>query len=269
MTTSTADIEREYKTVQKLILEIKSQLEQIEGVQHQEKYNGKYGSTGSEHFQGTTPRARRAYQMEEIEGGMVSPSAIDGQVQQTKILELQAQLSANINKLSRAERSIRDMVAHLPLNKRDHWKREIENVTDESRFLRRSVDKYMRTIHDSERDRELLMGSYKGSTNDEAARTHEERMGELHKQRASMSRSLQVIEQMKDVGTNVMEMLSEQSDTLRGVHRKVIDMGISMGVVGSTLRLIERRHKMDKWIVYIGMVLIMALLIFVFWWRFL
>lgn len=263
MTTSTTDIEREYKTVQKLILTVKSQLEQIE---HSPQH--KSGSTGSEHYQGTAPRARRTYHMEEIEGGMVSPTQIDGHVQQSKLLELQSQLSANINKLSRSERTIREMVTHLPSNKKDYWKREVENITDESRYLRRSVDKYMKSIHDHERDRELLMGSYAASNND-AVRTQQERMGELTNQKASMTRSLQIVEQMKDVGANIMGMLGEQSDTLRGVQRKVLDMGVQLDVVGSTLRLINRRHLMDKWIVYIGMIIVCALLLFVFWWRFL
>lgn len=263
-TSSTTDIEREHKMVQKLILEVRAQLEQVEGMQPQ---NAKFGSTGSEHYKGT-PRARKTYQIDEVEGGMVSPSSVDGQLQHNKILDLQSQLSTNINKLLRSERKIKEMVTNLPLNKREHWKREVDNITEESRFLRRSVDKYLKTINDHEKDRELLLGSYKGFQNDDAIRNHQEMMNELHSQKDSMNRSLQVIEQMKEVGAGVLEMLGQQSDILRGVHRKVMDMGVHLGVVQSTLRMISRRHLMDRWVVYIGMFLVMALLVLVFWWKF-
>ncbi|KAL0489641.1 golgi SNAP receptor complex member 2 [Acrasis kona] len=261
---STTDIEKEYKVAQKLILDVRAQLEEVESIQHT---SGLFASgSGSQHSQSST-RARRTYQADEIEGGMVSPSAVNNHKQQLKIMELQTALTQNINKLSRSERSIRDMVPQLPMNKKDYWKREVENITEESRFLRRSVDKYLRSIHDTERDRELLMGAYKSTS---AERRGEKAVMEsLADQRSSMQRSKQVIEQMKDYGANLMSMLGEQSDTMRAAHRRVMDMGVTMGIVQSTLGMIQRRHIRDKWIVYTGMFLVSALLMFVFWWKFL
>ena len=72
------------------------------------------------------------------------------------------------------------------------------------------------------------------------------------------------LDQLTDHAGAVMDVLGKQRGTLKGVHRKVLDMATTLGVSNSVLRFIERRQFWDRLIVYGGMLLTLALLYFVF-----
>lgn len=56
-------------------------------------------------------------------------------------------------------------------------------------------------------------------------------------------------------GTNVLESLRSQRETLKGAHKRVIDIANTLGLSNATIRLIERRVKQDKFILIGGMLI--------------
>ena len=58
-----------------------------------------------------------------------------------------------------------------------------------------------------------------------------------------------------------------QRGRLKGVQRKLLDFGHTLGLSNSVMRLIENRQTWDKLLVYSGMLLTLALLWFVFFYR--
>lgn len=65
------------------------------------------------------------------------------------------------------------------------------------------------------------------------------------------------------MGSGVLENLKEQRMTLKGAHKKMMDLANTLGLSNTTMRLIENRVKEDKWILLGGMFLTM-LIIFLF-----
>lgn len=185
---------------------------------------------------------------------------------------LQEKVSMNMNKLARFEHTLRQNVAQLTQNqKKDLWLRQTEQVTDELYFLRKSVDRYLKKVNSYRRDRELLLQLEQQGTGRRRRHISEdpnENLEELEVQRESLSQSERVIEQIKDVGQSVLEMLGGQRDTLKKARSSLLDLGVMLGVSRSTLNYIDRRLQLDKLIVYCGMFVVSLLLVFVFYWRF-
>lgn len=68
-------------------------------------------------------------------------------------------------------------------------------------------------------------------------------------------------------GTNILENMREQRNTLKGAHRRMMDIGNTLGLSNTTMRLIEKRAFEDKYILFGGIfitVVIIVLLIIYF-----
>uniref|UniRef100_A0A6M2DSR1 Putative golgi snap receptor complex member n=1 Tax=Xenopsylla cheopis TaxID=163159 RepID=A0A6M2DSR1_XENCH len=63
------------------------------------------------------------------------------------------------------------------------------------------------------------------------------------------------VNDMLMTGNNVLDSLRSQRDTLKGAHKRVIDIANTLGLSNATIRLIERRVKQDKFILIGGMLI--------------
>ena len=59
--------------------------------------------------------------------------------------------------------------------------------------------------------------------------------------------------------------MREQRAVLKGAHRRVLDVGASLGLSSTLMRVIERRTTGDRIIVYGGMASVLLLLGLVVW----
>jgi Golgi SNAP receptor complex protein 2 len=69
------------------------------------------------------------------------------------------------------------------------------------------------------------------------------------------------------IGQETLSSLMSQRDRLKGVQKKTLDMLNYLGISNSLMRSVERRDNVDKWIVYIGMILILLLVFYLLFWR--
>lgn len=60
-----------------------------------------------------------------------------------------------------------------------------------------------------------------------------------------------------------MESLHEQGSTLKGIHKKVLDVASSLGMSSTVMRMIDRRHEGDKYILFGGMILTCLIMFFI------
>lgn len=60
-----------------------------------------------------------------------------------------------------------------------------------------------------------------------------------------------------------MESLRDQRTTLKGAHRRLVDMANTLGLSNATMRLIERRVSEDKVILIGGMLITILVIILV------
>lgn len=79
----------------------------------------------------------------------------------------------------------------------------------------------------------------------------------------SMLNAHQGVDEMLNTGHNALENLRSQREKLKGAHKRILDIGNTLGLSNHTMRLIEKRLAEDKYVLYIGMA-VTLLIIFIF-----
>jgi golgi SNAP receptor complex member 2 len=130
--------------------------------------------------------------------------------------------------------------------------------------IRGAVERYLKTTFSTRkerRDREALLGGGGHGAADTVA------VDAFLQERGHLASSHTMLDEISSAAENVMGSLKTQRGVLKGVHRKVLDVGMRLGVSSSVMKLIERRTTGDKVIVYGGMTVLLLLLWIVVSWR--
>lgn len=86
-------------------------------------------------------------------------------------------------------------------------------------------------------------------------------------QHNAMQNAHQGVDEMLYTGSNVLDNLRSQRDTLKTARTRILDIGNTLGLSNHTMMLIERRIKQDKWVMFGGMIvtlLVIALVVYYF-----
>ncbi|XP_024031425.1 membrin-11 [Morus notabilis] len=147
-------------------------------------------------------------------------------------------------------------------SQRDLWKRKVEQVAEEAESLKQSLDKYFlrnqRRMMEAKEKAELL-----GRANGESA--HVLRIFDEEAQAMqSVRNSSRLLEEASATGEAILFKYSEQRERLKRAQRKALDVLNTVGLSNSVLKLIERRHRLDRSIKYAGM-LFTVVIVFFFW----
>ena len=65
-------------------------------------------------------------------------------------------------------------------------------------------------------------------------------------------------------GSSILTNLKEQRITLKGAHKKILDIANTLGMSNTVMRFIERRTSQDKYILYAGMI-VTCIIMFLVW----
>lgn len=71
------------------------------------------------------------------------------------------------------------------------------------------------------------------------------------------------VDDMIMTGHGVLESLRSQRETLKGAHKRILDIGNTLGLSNHTMRLIEKRLSEDKYVVFGGMAVTLLVIILV------
>lgn len=75
------------------------------------------------------------------------------------------------------------------------------------------------------------------------------------------------MDEMLFTGSNVLSSLRNQRMTLKGAHKKMLDVANTLGLSNTVMRLIERRSTQDRYVLFIGMVVTVIIMLLV--WKYL
>ncbi|GFS33361.1 membrin 12 [Actinidia rufa] len=147
-------------------------------------------------------------------------------------------------------------------SQRDLWKRKVEQVAEEADSLKESLDKYFlrnqRRTQEA-RERAELLGRANGES------SHVLRIFDEEAQAMQSARnSSRMLEESYATGVAILAQYAGQRERLKSAQRKALDILNTVGVSNFVLRLIERRHRVDQWIKYVGMFFTIIILI-AFW----
>ncbi|XP_053681116.1 probable Golgi SNAP receptor complex member 2 [Anopheles nili] len=83
----------------------------------------------------------------------------------------------------------------------------------------------------------------------------------------SMQNAHRGVDEMIWTGSNVLDGLRSQRETLKGARKRILDVGNTLGLSNQTMKMIERRLVEDKYVLYGGMIIttVIIFLIIYFW----
>lgn len=140
---------------------------------------------------------------------------------------------------------------------RSLWERRVATLRADSDWIRNAVTAHLGDIHqirknECERRKRLLETSANHTDTAPGAATMESMMA---KERYSLRESADLLMSMLHQGQGIVSNLVGQNITLKGAQRKILDFQNTLGVSTSLVGTIQRRHGVDRLLVYFGMIL--------------
>lgn len=88
----------------------------------------------------------------------------------------------------------------------------------------------------------------------------------LYKEKQSLSRGSQQLDQILEMGQSALEDLVEQNETLQRLGQTFEKAMLTLGVSQGTIRRVERRAKQDKWLFWLGVIIMFVMCYYIVKW---
>eukprot|EP01126_Amoeba_proteus_P016783 TRINITY_DN1788_c0_g1_i1.p2 TRINITY_DN1788_c0_g1~~TRINITY_DN1788_c0_g1_i1.p2 ORF type:complete len:146 (-),score=31.17 TRINITY_DN1788_c0_g1_i1:972-1409(-) len=96
---------------------------------------------------------------------------------------------------------------------------------------------------------------------------HQVQISEYVEENQQLEESLKSADVLLEMVENVTNSVTGQNQNLKRIKRQVLDVVNQFELSRSVLRMMERRMRMDQLIVYGGIVFILLLVLFLWWYR--
>ncbi|EMS50883.1 hypothetical protein TRIUR3_00735 [Triticum urartu] len=166
--------------------------------------------------------------------------------------------------LVRFSYAVEDMEVWL-FNVPNLWKsysRKVEQLSEEVDSLKETLDKH------SLRQRKRILEAKERAELFERANGESSHVLQIFDDEAQAMQSARSSSRMLDeafeTGVAILHKYSDQRDRLKSAQRKALDVLNTVGLSNSVLKLIEKRHRVDKRIAYGGMIITVVLMV-AFW----
>ncbi|XP_050309323.1 probable Golgi SNAP receptor complex member 2 [Anthonomus grandis grandis] len=167
--------------------------------------------------------------------------------------EIEVEIAENITQIQRNCEKLDLYVHKLPLEQRQNGKMRCDQLKYDNRHMQAALEaakqrRLRRETAASERE-QLLSRRFAPNPdltaiNIDYSVQHQNSLHNAHRG----------VDEMLYTGSNTLDSLRSQRSTLKGAHKRIIDMANVLGVSNHTMRLIEKRVSEDK-VVFAGGVL--------------
>eukprot|EP01117_Protostelium_nocturnum_P020059 TRINITY_DN8866_c0_g1_i1.p1 TRINITY_DN8866_c0_g1~~TRINITY_DN8866_c0_g1_i1.p1 ORF type:complete len:217 (-),score=74.99 TRINITY_DN8866_c0_g1_i1:191-841(-) len=188
-------------------------------------------------------------QLEQIETGMETT------------IQVESKISTNLNSLSRLSELLETQIDSQPPAKKELWRIRVKQLSDECRSLRSSLSNYLQERYKKTKQEEERNQLFERRTAKAGGGSN---LATIQKEGDSLETSIHMVSDLQQSGMAILEGINSQNDLIRNIQKKVYDVGISIGLSKSVMRVIERKIFVDRLIIYGGMVLTL-IFIFVLW----
>lgn len=169
-------------------------------------------------------------------------------------------IQTKINAISANCEKLDIYVFKTPVNQRPMAKMRVDQLKYDNRHIQASLtnaqNKRLRREQELS-DREQLLSRRFG--HDHTAIN----VDYLGQEQMSLQNSHRNVDEMIHTGTNILETLKYNRETLKGAHRRIIDLANTLGLSNATISLIERRVSQDKYVLFGGMFVTIAVIVLV------
>lgn len=157
-----------------------------------------------------------------------------------------------------------DILVHKePLSRRQNAKLRIDQLKYDTRHLQAALRMYQHEIfkkRQEEKEREELL-SRRFTRNSMSEQDTTILIDHSVQHNMSLQNANRGVDDMLRSGSSILENMREQRNTLKGAHRRMIDIANTLGLSNTTMRLIERRASEDKYILFGGMFITLVVII--------
>ena len=176
--------------------------------------------------------------------------------------EIEYEIELKINNINSNCERLDILCTKGPMSQRQNAKMRVDQLKYDSRHLTAALNSWRNMIMRKKREedeREALL-SRRFTTND-----HVDIFIDPSIQfNSSVNNAVHGVDELIQHGSGILENLRSQRFTLKGAHKRLTDIGHTLGLSGTTMRLISERGRQDKFILIAGMVItliIMAIII--------
>ena len=151
------------------------------------------------------------------------------------------------------------LVLAEPKERREDCRRRISHLRNSHEHIKSSLDSWVK--RNSQYNFEAQKRDLFGGADLEGGGISDAEIAE----NSSLGHSSRMMNDYLAQGQETLGNLLSQRDRIKSVQRKVLDIMNYLGLSNTIMKGVERRDSVDKWIVYVGMLLIMILVFFVYW----
>lgn len=148
-----------------------------------------------------------------------------------------------------------------PFTHRQNAKMRVDQLKYDSRHLNAALNSWRHQVirrKREEAEREALL-SKKFTTNDQV----EIMIDHNVQHHSSLKNAVHGVDDLLQNGSEILDNLRTQRITLKGAHKKLIDIANTLGLSNTTMRLIEQRTKQDGFILVGGMMMTCIIIVLV------
>ncbi|XP_072935999.1 probable Golgi SNAP receptor complex member 2 [Epargyreus clarus] len=165
-------------------------------------------------------------------------------------VDIEDAIQSRINAVNTNCEKLDIMVFKTPLNQRPMAKMRVDQLKYDNKHIQASLinAQNKRRRREQERtEREQLLSRRFGHDHTEITVDY------MAQEQVSLQNSHRNVDEMIHTGSNILDTLRYNRETLKGAHRRLIDLANTLGLSNATISLIERRVAQDKYVLFGGM----------------
>ncbi|XP_023646404.1 Golgi SNAP receptor complex member 2 [Paramormyrops kingsleyae] len=175
---------------------------------------------------------------------------------------LEEELQAKINQIFRHLERLEILASKEPPNRRQNAKLRVDQLKYDIQHLQSGLRnfqqrRYVREVQERERD-ELMARTF--TTNDADTSIS---IDETLQFNTSLNDAHKGMDDLLASGGSILDGLRDQRSTLKGTHKKMLDVANMLGLSNTVMRLIEKRAFQDKFIMIGGMLVTCIVIVLV------
>ncbi|XP_048870745.1 Golgi SNAP receptor complex member 2 [Brienomyrus brachyistius] len=175
---------------------------------------------------------------------------------------LEEELQAKINQIFRHLERLEILASKEPPNRRQNAKLRVDQLKYDIQHLQSGLRnfqhrRYVREVQERERD-ELMARTF--TTNDADTSIS---IDETLQFNTNLNDAHKGMDDLLSSGSSILDGLRDQRSTLKGTHKKMLDVANMLGLSNTVMRLIEKRAFQDKFIMIGGMLVTCIVMVLV------
>ncbi|CAB3987782.1 Golgi SNAP receptor complex member 2-like [Paramuricea clavata] len=167
--------------------------------------------------------------------------------------DIENQIESNLQTIGTNCERLNILVNKEPAHRRQNSKMKVDQLIYDQRHLEAALRNYrqkqmLQKKEEQERE-ELLQRKFTANNGDTSIM-----IDHALQHNSSLHNASQGVDDLLGSGSSILTNLREQRITLKGVHKRILDIASTLGLSNTLIRLIDKRGTQDKWIVFGGII---------------